>query len=95
MSKKAYEEQLALLDEFRNSTAPAAMEGLRKALKNRNNYLVGKAAQIAGQRALTDLIPDLVAAIDRYFVDPVKSDPQCWAKNAIIQALGRSGPHRI
>jgi len=29
----------------------------------------------------------LLAAFDRFFEDAVKSDPQCWAKNAISRAL--------
>jgi hypothetical protein len=33
------------------------------------------------------LIPELLAAFDRFFDDPVKNDPQCWAKNAISRAL--------
>src|SRR6266566_3450965 len=37
------------------------------------------------------LVPDLLAALDRFFLDPVKSDPQCWAKNALVQALATLG----
>ena len=91
MSKKAFEQQLAALDELRNSTAPSAVEGLRKALTNRNNYLVAKAAQIGAQSGLVDLISELLSAFDRFLVDPSKSDPQCWAKNAVIQALADLG----
>jgi hypothetical protein len=29
----------------------------------------------------------LLAAFERFFENPVKSDPQCWAKNAISRAL--------
>ena len=31
--------------------------------------------------------PDVLAAFDRFFVDAAKSDPQCWAKNALAKAL--------
>jgi HEAT repeat protein len=34
-------------------------------------------------------VPDLLAAIDRFFVED--SDPQCWAKNAIVEALAQLG----
>src|SRR5439155_886716 len=61
--------------------------GLRKAVANRNNYIVAKAAGIAAELGFKSLVPDLVAAFDRFFVDAVKSDPQCWAKNALAQAL--------
>jgi HEAT repeat protein len=33
------------------------------------------------------MIPDLLAAFTRLFEDPVKSDPKCWGKTAIIKAL--------
>ncbi len=36
---------------------------------------------------LRDLTADLLGAFDRLFVKPVDRDPQCWAKNAIAQAL--------
>jgi HEAT repeat protein len=92
MANKKFEEQLAALDSFRNSSgSTAAIEGLRKALANRSNYLVAKAAKIAGEESLNVLVADLVAALDRFFVDPVKSDPQCWAKNAIVKALADMG----
>ncbi len=35
----------------------------------------------------TELIPDLLAAYSRLFDDPVKTDPKCWGKTAIIKAL--------
>jgi hypothetical protein len=36
---------------------------------------------------LAGLLPEVLSAFDRFFVDPVKSDPQCWAKNALVKAL--------
>ncbi|MBZ5604477.1 MAG: HEAT repeat domain-containing protein, partial [Acidobacteriia bacterium] len=60
---------------------------IRKALKDRNNFLVSKAAAIAGSRGLPALIPDLEGAFDRFMKDPVKSDPKCWAKMAIAKSL--------
>ncbi len=36
---------------------------------------------------MRELIPELLAAFDRLFVDPVERDTQCWAKNAIAKAL--------
>ena len=60
---------------------------LRKALRDRNNYAAGKAARIVGERQLESLRPDLIDAFDRFLNDPVKTDPQCWAKNALAKAL--------
>jgi HEAT repeat protein len=81
MSKKALEQKLVVLETF---GAPAE---LRKALADRNNYYVSKAVAIVSALALTELIPDLLGAFDRFLADPVKSDPQCWAKNAIAKTL--------
>jgi len=92
LPKKKFEEQLAALDELRESAgAPATVDSLRKALANRNNYVVAKASKITAELGLKALLPDLLSAIDRFFIDPVKSDPQCWAKNALVQALASLG----
>jgi HEAT repeat protein len=88
MSKKALEQKLAALEMLRSTAASSPLSpALRKALADPNNYYVSKAAAIAAEFALTDLIPDLTAAFDRFLIDPVKSDPQCWAKNAIAKTL--------
>ena len=92
LPKKKFEEQLAALEALRESAgAPATVDSLRKALANRNNYVVAKASKITAELGLRALIPDLLAALDRFFIDPVKSDPQCWAKNALVQALASLG----
>ena len=67
-------------------TAPA-VGPLRKALHDRSNYFVSKAAELAAELGMQELIPDLLEAFDRFMIDPVKTDPQCWAKNAIAKAL--------
>src|SRR5205823_9291390 len=91
-SKKRFEEQLAALEELRESAgAPSTVDSLRKALANRNNYIAAKAAKIAAELGLKALIPDLLTTFDFFFIDPVKSDPLCWAKNALVQALAALG----
>jgi HEAT repeat protein len=85
--KRKFEEQLAALDALRQLPPEACVEPLRKALTHRNNFVVAKAADLVRQFQLTQLIPDILIAFDRFFEDPVKSDPQCWAKNAISRAL--------
>jgi hypothetical protein len=88
VAKQAFEKKLAALEALRHASDPATVrDALRKALKERNNYLVSKAAAIVGDLRIEDLMDDLIAAFDRFFADPVKSDPQCWAKNAIAKAL--------
>jgi HEAT repeat protein len=92
MAKKSFDQQLAALEQLRdNPDASANLIALRQALAHQNNYIVAKAAKVAGQLGMKDLSPDLLAAIDRFFVKAEKSDPQCWAKNAIIAALAEFG----
>jgi HEAT repeat protein len=85
--KEAFERKLEALASLRASSPDTAVEPLRKALKDRSNYLVSKAAALAGELRLTALIPDLLHAFDRFMLDPAKADPQCWAKDAIVKAL--------
>ena len=86
--KRKFEEQVAALDRLRQEEDETARsEALRKALANRNNFIVGKAADLVREFHLTALVPELIAAFDRFFDDPEKTDPQCWAKNAISRAL--------
>jgi HEAT repeat protein len=68
-------------------SGPQAIPDLRKALADRVNLVVAKAAQIAGELRLQELIPDLLRAFDRLFEKPAERDPQCWGKNAISKAL--------
>jgi HEAT repeat protein len=96
VSKQAFDKKIDALGSLRSAPASAeTAEQLRKALKDRNNFLVSKAAALAGEFGLQELVPDLLAAFDRFLVDPVKSDKQCWAKIAIAKAvtdLGHDDP---
>jgi HEAT repeat protein len=85
--KRKFEDQLAALDALRHQPPELSLEPLRKALSNRNNFIVAKAADLVRDLQLTQLTPELLTAFDRFFEDPIKTDPQCWAKNAISKAL--------
>jgi hypothetical protein len=90
--KRKFEDQLSALDALCQQPPEAAIEPLRKALAHRNNFVVAKAADLVRQFELTQLTPELIAAFDRFMLcsdkdDPVKTDPQCWAKNALSRAL--------
>ncbi|MGA3028645.1 MAG: hypothetical protein ABSF98_28195 [Bryobacteraceae bacterium] len=93
MPNSAYEQKLAALESLRNAPAaePETQRALRKALQDRNNFIVSKAAAIAAALGLNQLIPDLLAAYHRFFANPAKTDPQCWAKNALSKALADLG----
>jgi HEAT repeat protein len=85
--KRRFEEQIAVLDQLRQQPPEARVEPLRKALDHRNNFVVAKAADLAREFGLTNLLPDLLKSFDRFFENPEKTDPQCWAKNAISRTL--------
>jgi hypothetical protein len=89
----ACEQKLAALEALRKAAdaSPETQAALRKALADRSNYVVAKAADIAAALSLNQLVPDLLAAYDRFFTDPAKTDPQCWAKNALSKALADLG----
>lgn len=93
MSKRAFEQKIHEIEQLRSEPGSAAQTKLAKALANRSNYLVSKAAAIVADLQLAALIPDLVTAFDRFLQDPIKTDPQCWAKIAIAKALKDLG-HR-
>ena len=98
-SPRGFDKELAELEslaERRRSGAeltPEDVAYLRRSLTHRGNFLVSKAAKLVGEAELTALLPDVLAAYDRFFVDAVKSDPQCWAKNALSKTLVKLG-HR-
>ena len=88
MKKHALDAQIAALDALRS--APESVETLdhvRKALRDRNNFLVSKAAALAGDWHMPALVADLLAAFERFLANAAKTDPQCWAKTAIVKAL--------
>jgi HEAT repeats len=62
-------------------------EKLRAFLKNRSNLVVAKAAKLTRELQLPALIPDLVAAFDRMWVNPAKLDKRCAAMTEIVSAL--------
>ncbi len=94
MGKEAFEQKLAALAALRQMGDRVAVEAaLRKALRDKNNYYVAKAAELVGERGFVELAGELVEAFDRFFVEGAKRDPKCWAKEAIVRALGELG-HR-
>ena len=88
MSKRGFEARLEALRSLRNADDPASVQAqLGMALTDRSNYLVARAAALVAELRREVLIPDLLSAFERFFVEPVKSDPQCLAKSAIVEAL--------
>jgi len=87
MPKRDLETVVRRIGLLRDVTHAEAVAELRKALLDRVNLVAAKASQIVAERQLRELIPELLGAFDRLFVDPVERDTQCWAKNAIAKAL--------
>lgn len=68
-------------------TGSAFLNELRPFLRNRSNLVIAKAAKIAGERRLADLLPDLVAAFQKLMGDPARLDKRCAALTEILIAL--------
>lgn len=82
------EERLEQLRQLRDTEpGPASDAILRKALHDRSNLIVAEAAKVVGHLHRNALTEDLVAAFERLFENPVKTDPKCWGKTAIVKAL--------
>src|SRR5260370_7060522 len=90
MAHRGFDEQMAALDALKGCELDAdAIALIKKSLANRSNFIVAKAARLAEDGGLADLLSDLLAAYDRFFVNAEKTDPQCWAKNALSRALAK------
>jgi HEAT repeat protein len=87
MAVRKVEQEIERLNLLREAPQQEAAPELAKALGDRVNLIVAKAARIAGERGLGALVPDLLRAFDRLFGNAAQRDPQCWGKNAIAQAL--------
>ena len=82
------EKALNEIGDLRTLSSPEAQtEKLRAFLKNRSNLVVAKAAKVARELQLPSLVPDLVAAFDRMWVNPAKLDKRCAAMTEIVSAL--------
>jgi hypothetical protein len=86
-AKRNFDGELATLEALRDLSPEAAKPQLEKALNLRNNFLVAKAAALTLHHRLTGLTPNLAAAFQRFLENSAKSDPQCWAKNALAKTL--------
>lgn len=70
-----------------HETPERVLAAVREALTDPHRLLVARAAELAGDRLIYALEPDLIAAYRRFLKDPAKRDPGCTAKGAIARAL--------
>jgi hypothetical protein len=90
LAHKGFDEQMSALDSLKgHELDEAGVLLVRKSLQSRSNFLVAKAARLAEENGRKDLLPDLLSAFERFFSNAEKSDPQCWAKNAVSHALSK------
>jgi hypothetical protein len=90
LSGKKLEERIGQIRSLRTSVPAAGVDViLRKALADRSGLVVAEAARTTADLRLAQLIPDLLTAFDKLFSDPVKNDPKCWGKTAIVKALAQ------
>ncbi|MCX6621853.1 MAG: HEAT repeat domain-containing protein, partial [Acidobacteria bacterium] len=88
MSRSDLENRVVSLGRLRAAPgSPETFEALRQALRDRNNYFVSKAAAMVAELQLQGLRRELLEAFERFLRDAARTDPKCWAKTAIIQAL--------
>lgn len=88
MPSRKIEQQLESLNALRSAGATdEATITLRKALNDRVNLVVAKAAATTALLNVSVLIPDLAAAFNRLLDKDAQADPQCWGKNALAKAL--------
>jgi len=87
--KDPVEEKRSRLNDARESPgSEASLAILRKGLADRVSIVVARAAELAGELGAAALVPDLIAAFERFRADPSK-DKGCLAKTAIVETLTR------
>jgi len=90
MANQKVERQLEHLKELRAAgESESGLKELRKALGDKVNLIVAKAAAIAGEWQAKALLPNLLDAYNRLFEDG--ADPQCWGKNELSKCLKELG----
>jgi hypothetical protein len=88
MAGSAFKAKLARVEALRTfDDETLLLAGLRRALGDRSNVVVAKAAAIAAARYVTAVVPELVAAYERFFDLDAERDPLVLAKAAIAAAL--------
>jgi HEAT repeat protein len=82
------EEQIDRLAELRGQPpSPEGRAEVHKCLVSKLNLVAAKAARIAGEWQITELMPELIAAFERFMVKPETTDKRCAAKIEILKAL--------
>ncbi len=88
VKSKKIDEAIARLDSIRaEPQTDRAQTILRQLLQGQPALVVANSAKLIGDEDLRELIPDLLMAFPRFMTDAVVSDPGCFAKFRIAEAL--------
>lgn len=86
--RQTVDDQLVELESLVAGAEPAVLPAvLERALASRSFRIAALAARHAGERLVYECVPHLVAAYARFLDNPVRRDPNCIAKKAIMRAL--------
>jgi len=86
--RKTIDDKLADLNELYHQSDDAIITlAIKKALLDRNNRVVAKAAEFCEEKLLYAHEADLLAAYQRFLKNAAKTDAHCTGKNAILRAL--------
>lgn len=81
-------QQLQALNQLRsNLAAPETHSQLIKALQDSSNRIIERAGELIAETEDGSFAPDLIKAYRRLKRNPLKKDPGCLAKTAIMKAL--------
>jgi len=84
--QRTLQQRVAELREL-DVAAPASQGKLRAAVQSSTGFVVAAAADLVAEHRLESLVPELAPAYERLCDDPVKRDPACRGKLAIVRAL--------
>lgn len=81
------DEQRALAEAATDPRSAAARSALIAALASKRAPVVARAAKLIQEHALPDLEAEMSVAVQRFLRDPSRSDPNCHARLALLDAL--------
>jgi hypothetical protein len=88
LKRNRIKERLKELElDYSNSDPVEVQAMVIEALNHRHCLIVKKAAELCEERLIYNLEADLLKAYQRFLNNPVKNDPSCTAKEAIVRTL--------
>jgi hypothetical protein len=89
VARRKLEDVFAALAEVRKDPeSKTSLAVLKEALTGKSPHAAARAAKIAGECEVAAVVPEMLEALARFFID---SDPGCCAKAAVAEALYRLG----